>query len=250
MKNHVSACLIIIGNEILSGRTQDKNLAHIALRLNDVGIQLREVRVIPDIEETIVNTINACRAAHDYVFTTGGIGPTHDDITSASVAKAFGVPMHRHPDAKAAMLAMLKPEQVNEARMKMADVPVGAELIPNAVSTAPGFRMENVYVMAGIPRIMQAMLEAILPQLHGGATVLSLSITTNLPEGTIAQGLTEIQQRYMDIDIGSYPSYQQGGYATTLVLRSPDDARNRAAIAEIEGMIAACNGLVIDTPNS
>lgn len=248
MKNHVSACLVIIGNEILSGRTQDKNLAHLALKLNEAGIQLREVRVIPDIEQTIVDTINAVRVSHDYIFTTGGIGPTHDDITSASIAKAFGVPLHRDPVAEAALRAHYSADDINEARLKMADVPLGAALIPNAVSTAPGFRIGNVIVMAGVPKIMQAMLDAIIPHLKGGATVLSTSIATNLLEGTIALGLTEIQNRYMDVDIGSYPSYEAAsGYRTTLVLRSPDAARNDAARNEIAILIGVCGGDVIAT---
>lgn len=249
----VTASLVIIGNEILSGRTQDKNLAHLALKLNETGIQLREVRVVPDIEAKIVEAVNICRAEYDYVFTTGGIGPTHDDITSASIAKAFGVAIHRHPDAERALRAHYENDptrEINEARLKMADVPLGAELIPNAISTAPGFRMENVYVMAGVPRIMQAMLDAIIPLLKGGATVLSLSITTNLPEGTIADGLTAIQNRYPNIDIGSYPMYERGNLSTTLVLRSPDAVQNKAAGAEIEAMIVACGGEVIPTPSA
>jgi molybdenum cofactor synthesis domain-containing protein len=245
MENTVTACLIIIGNEILSGRTQDKNLAHIALKLNDVGVQLREVRVIPDVEDTIVTTVNTVRVAYDYVFTTGGIGPTHDDITSASIAKAFGVPIHRHPEAEHLLRTHYTPEQINEARLKMADIPLGAALLDNPVSSAPGFVIGNVHVMAGVPRIMQAMLDAIIPTLRGGAPVLSVSVTTNLPEGTIAEGLTEIQARYADIDIGSYPMYKMGEMSTTLVLRSPDAARNEAAAGEIRTLIAACGGLEI-----
>jgi len=250
MQNTVTACLIVIGNEILSGRTQEKNLSHLALKLNEVGIQLREARVIPDIEATIIATINACRAKFDYVFTTGGIGPTHDDITSAAIARAFGVTLHRHPDAEKALRAHYSAADINEARLKMADVPFGATLIPNAVSTAPGFCIGNVYVMAGVPRIMQAMLDAIIPLLNGGATMLSISITTNLPEGKIAAGLTEIQNRYTDIDIGSYPMYERGTLSTTLVLRSPNAAKNEAARAEIEAMIAACGGLVVASPGA
>ena len=246
----VTACLVLIGNEILSGRTQDKNLSHLALKLNEVGIQLREARVIPDVESTIVATINECRTKFDYVFTTGGIGPTHDDITSASIAKAFGVALHRHPDAERALRAHYSEADINEARLKMADVPVGATLVPNAVSTAPGFCIGNVFVMAGVPRIMQAMLDAIIPLLKGGATVLSVSITTNLPEGVIAKGLTDIQNRYPTIDIGSYPMYERGNLSTTLVLRSPDAALNEAARAEIEAMITANAGLVIATPSA
>ena len=245
MNRTVTACLIIIGNEILSGRTQDKNLNHLAIKLNEAGVQLREVRVIPDIEKTIIESINAVRVVYDYVFTTGGIGPTHDDITSASVARAFDTPIHRHPEAERALRAHYGPEQINEARLKMAEIPLGAELIPNAVSTAPGFRIGNVFVMAGVPRIMQAMLDAILPQLKGGATVLAVSIATNLPEGIIAAGLTDIQARYPNIDIGSYPMYERGNLSTTLVLRSPDAARNHAACSEIEGLIRACHGDVL-----
>lgn len=246
MSNIITACLVIIGNEILSGRTQDKNLAHLAIKLNEAGIQLREVRVIPDVEQVIIDTINAVRMQYDYIFTTGGIGPTHDDITSASVAKAFGVAMHRHPEAEAALRAHYSKEDINEARLKMADVPVGSELIPNAVSTAPGFRIGNVFVMAGVPKIMQAMLDAIIPHLKGGATVLSSSIATNLLEGTIAAGLTDIQNRYIDVDIGSYPTYEAAsGYRTTLVLRSPDAARNEAARSEIAALIAQCGGQVV-----
>ncbi len=246
MPTIITACLVIIGNEILSGRTQDKNLAHLAVKLNEAGIQLREVRVVPDVEQTIVDTINAVRVQYDYIFTTGGIGPTHDDITSASIAKAFGVPIHRHPDAERALRAHYSKDDINESRLKMADVPLGSELIPNAVSTAPGFRIGNVFVMAGVPRIMQAMLDAIIPHLKGGATVLSTSIATNLLEGTIAAGLTEIQNRYADVDIGSYPTYEAAsGYRTTLVLRSPDASRNDAARSEIATLIAACGGDVI-----
>ena len=250
MQNTVTACLVLIGNEILSGRTQDKNLSHLAHKLNEVGIQLREARVIPDIEPTIIATINECRAKFDYVFTTGGIGPTHDDITTAAIAKAFGVSLHRHPDAEKALRAHYSANDINEARLKMADVPLGATLIPNAVSTAPGFCIGNVYVMAGVPRIMQAMLDAIIPLLNGGATVLSISITTNLPEGKIAAGLTEIQNRCPDIDIGSYPMYERGTLSTTMVLRSPNAAKNEAARAEIETMIAACGGLVVASPGA
>jgi molybdenum cofactor synthesis domain-containing protein len=248
--NLVTASLVIIGNEILSGRTQDKNLAHLATKLNAAGIQLREVRVVPDIEKEIVDALNAVRTRYDYVFTTGGIGPTHDDITTASVAAAFGVAVIRHPEAEEALRKHYG-DQINDARLKMAEVPTGAELIPNAVSTAPGFRIGNVFVMAGVPRIMQAMLDATLPHLKGGATVLSANIATNLLEGTIAAGLTDIQNRYPDIDIGSYPTYEtQQGYRTTLVLRSPDAARNDAARSEIDALIRTLGGEVVEPPSA
>lgn len=248
MPETVTAALVVIGNEILSGRTQDKNIAHLAVRLNEAGVQLREVRVVPDVEAKIVEAVNAVRANYDYVFTTGGIGPTHDDITSASIAKAFGVKIYRDPEAERALRTHYAQAQINEARLKMADVPEGAELIPNAVSTAPGFCVENVYVLAGVPRIMQAMLDAIIPRLKGGSPVLSISVTTNLPEGAIAAGLTDIQNHYTDLDIGSYPMYERGQLSTTLVLRSPNTLRNTAAAREVEDMIRRLGGEVIATP--
>ena len=246
MQKTITAALIIIGNEILSGRTQDKNLAYLAEKLNAKGIRLMEVRVIPDVEPTIIETVNALRVTYDYIFTTGGIGPTHDDITTAAIAKAFGVGLYRHPDAEAALRDAYKAtDAINEARLKMADVPVGASLVPCAATAAPGIRMQNVFIMAGVPRIMQSMLETILPQLESGAVVQSLSVTTNLPEGTIAAGLTEIQNRFPDVEIGSYPHYIEGGYQTTLVCRATDASRNAAATAEIRTLIAGAGGVEI-----
>jgi len=244
----VTAALIIIGNEILSGRTHDKNIPYIATKLNEAGVQLREVRVIPDIGSTIIDTVNVLRAQHDYIFTTGGIGPTHDDITCEFVAQAFGVPVIRHPEAERLLLAHYGPEQINDARMKMANVPQGATLIPNPVSAAPGFIIGNVHVMAGVPRIAQAMLDWVVPTLIGGAPVMSVSITTNLPEGTIADGLTAIANGYPDIDIGSYPTFKQGELATTLVVRSPDAAQNEAAAAEIRDLVITLGGAITPTP--
>jgi len=243
-----TACIIVIGNEILSGRTQDKNIAYIASGLAAIGVNLREVRVIPDVENTIVATVNELRAKFSYVFTTGGIGPTHDDITSASVAKAFGVPIHRHPEAEASLRAHYSESDINEARLKMADVPQGATLIANPVSAAPGFIMGNVHVMAGVPRIMQAMFDSIKHTLNGGKPVVSVHVSTNLPEGTIAEGLTEIQSRYSDVDIGSYPLYRSGGFFTTLVMRGTEPARNEAAAAEVRALIKRLGGEEIDEP--
>jgi molybdenum cofactor synthesis domain-containing protein len=233
----VAACLIIIGNEILSGRTQDKNLAWIANQLNEIGIALAEVRVIPDIEATIVGTLNECRKRFTYVFTTGGIGPTHDDITSASVAKAFGVKLIRHPQAERLLLGHYKPEQVNSARMKMADVPAGAVLIENPVSIAPGFRMDNVYVMAGVPSIMQAMFDHVRSELKGGKKMLSKTWSAYITEGTIAEALTAIQNRYKDVEIGSYPFMRDGRLGTSLVSRSTDCAQLAACHAEIKSLL-------------
>jgi molybdenum cofactor synthesis domain-containing protein len=241
----VTAALIIIGNEILSGRTQDKNLAVIAVRLNGAGVRLTEVRVIPDVEDTIIATVTTCRAAFDYVFTTGGIGPTHDDITSQCVAAAFGVPLIRHLEAVAALTEHYKERgDLNEARLKMADVPEGATLVPNPVSAAPGYQIGNVFVMAGVPRIMEAMLSHILPQLKGDKPMQSVNLTTNIPEGTLADGLTEIQNRYKDVEIGSYPKFANGELSTTLVFSSVDDARNTAALAEAKALIAQLGGSI------
>ena len=242
----VTACLLIIGNEILSGRTQDANLAYIAKGLNEVGVQLTEARVIPDIEKTIIDTVNEVRAKFDYVFTTGGIGPTHDDITSECVAKAFGVPWTLHPDAHAIFLAHYKPGELNEARLRMAHTPAGATLIANPVSRAPGFRMENVFVFAGIPRVMQAMFDGVKHQLRGGKPVLSRTVSCHLAEGVIAKGLGEIQGRYPKLDIGSYPFYRRGEFGTSLVLRGRDMAELAAAASEVIELVRALGGTPVE----
>lgn len=241
MKNP-TACILVIGNEILSGRTHDKNIPYIASGLAACGVSLQEVRVIPDKESVIIDTLNEVRKKHNYIFTTGGIGPTHDDITSLCVAKAFGVPLHRHPEAEASLRAHYNPADINEARLKMADVPQGAILITNPVSAAPGFLIDNVYVMAGVPRIMQAMFDSIKHTLNGGAPVTSESVSTNLPEGTLAEGLSAIQLRYPDIDIGSYPLYRSGGFFTTLVMRGTQPERNEAAANEVRALIHTLGG--------
>ena len=245
MTKPTTACLIIIGNEILSGRTQDKNLAYIAEKLNGVGVRLMEVRVIPDIEDTIVATVNACRPQFDYIFTTGGIGPTHDDITAAAIARAFGVKLIRHPEAVRLLEESYATRDVplNEARLKMADIPETGTLIRNLATAAPGFKIGNVHVMAGVPRIMQSMLEQILPELKGSARMVSASITTNLPEGTIAEGLTAIQQRFTEVEIGSYPQFVEGGgYSTTLVSRAYAQAQADAATDAIAELIRELGG--------
>ena len=238
----VTACLLIIGNEILSGRTQDANLAHIAKRLNDWAIQLREVRVIPDIEETIVDTLNACRARFDYVFTTGGIGPTHDDITADCVAKAFGLPLVHHPDA-VAMLTRHYGDRINEARLRMARVPEGGSLIENPISQAPGFTVGNVFVLAGVPAIMRAQLEGVRPLVSGGVVIRSTTVSGFVGEGTIAEPLEGVQARYPDLDVGSYPFFRQGRIGTALVVRGPDEARLEAAAGEIRTILI---GLGVD----
>jgi molybdenum cofactor synthesis domain-containing protein len=238
----VTACVLIIGNEILSGRTQDANLAYIATGLNSVGVTLKEARVIADIPEAIIGTVNEVRAAFDYVFTTGGIGPTHDDITSECIAKAFGVPWTLHPEAHQIFLDHYKPGELNEARLRMAHTPEGASLIKNAVSRAPGFRMENVFVMAGIPRVMQAMFDAVKHDLKGGRPMLSRSVSCHLAEGIIAKGLAEVQGRFADLDIGSYPFYRRGEFGTSLVLRGRDSDRLAAGAAEVAALVRSLGG--------
>jgi molybdenum cofactor synthesis domain-containing protein len=215
--------MLVIGDEILSGRTQDRNVATLARWLNAQGIRLGEVRIVPDQMDAIGGALGALMAAHDYVFTTGGIGPTHDDITSACVAKAFGVPFGRNLEAERRLLAYYPPEKVNEARMKMADTPDGAELIDNPVSVAPGFTIGNVHVLPGVPSILQAMFTGLKPRLQGGAVVRSRTITLLCPEGDIAVALGRIQQEWPTVEIGSYPFMRQNSFGTSLVLRSVDE---------------------------
>lgn len=240
MTTTVTACVLIIGNEILSGRTQDQNLSFLAKALNDIGIRVVEARVIPDDEATIVATVNHCRAAFDYVLTTGGIGPTHDDITSACVAKAFGRRLLRHPAAEAALLAHYRPEEVNEARMRMADLPEGAVLIDNPVSRAPGFQVENVIVLPGVPAIMRAMFDGLRHRLTGGAPVLSRTISSFTGEGTIAARLSAVQAAHGAVEIGSYPFVRSGRFGVSLVIRGVDcrdvDAATDAVCAMLRGL--------------
>jgi molybdenum cofactor synthesis domain-containing protein len=244
----VTACVLIIGNEILSGRTQDANLAYIAQGLNDVGVTLREARVIPDIAGVIVATVNEVRAGFDYVFTTGGIGPTHDDITSECIARAFGVPWTLHPEIHGLLLDYYRdrPGELNEARLRMAHTPEGAALILNPVSRLPGFRIGNVFVMAGIPRVMQGMFDSVKHDLKGGRPMLSRSIACHLPEGVIAKGLGEIQGRYPDLDIGSYPFYRRSEFGTSLVLRGRDAARLAAGTEEVVALVRDLGGAPVE----
>jgi molybdenum cofactor synthesis domain-containing protein len=238
-----TACLLIIGNEVLSGRTQDANLKFIATKLGEIGIPLREARVIPDVPEVIVSTLNEVRARFTYVFTTGGIGPTHDDITAECVAQAFGVPWEPHPEAWAMMAAHYAsrepPAEFNAARQRMATMPRGAALIANPVSIAPGFTIGNVHVMAGVPRIMQSMLEGLLPTLQGGTPVQSRAVhAEGMLEGQIAEKLGRIQTRFPGADIGSYPYYREGGNGVALVAKGTEPVVLDDAIAEITAMIS------------
>ena len=236
-KPTVTAALIVIGNEVLSGRTQDANVRFLAAGLNGVGVRLMEARVIADVEDEIVEAINALRAKFDYVFTTGGIGPTHDDITSAAVAKALGREFGRNAEAEAILRHHYRPEDVTEARLRMADIPEGAELIDNPVSRAPGFRVENVIVMPGVPRIMQAMFDGYKHNLVGGDPVQSVSITVALPEGVMAAPLGRLQDDHAAVEFGSYPFVRHGRVGTCLVVRSADKAALDAAESALRAMI-------------
>ncbi|WBV43948.1 molybdopterin-binding protein [Pseudoroseomonas cervicalis] len=237
-----TACLLIIGNEVLSGRTQDANLKFLATRLGERGIPLREVRVIPDVRDTIIATVNEVRAKFTYVFTTGGIGPTHDDITAECIAAAFGVPWEPHPEAWARLAAHYArqdpPAEFNPARQRMATMPRGASLIDNPVSIAPGFIIGNVHVMAGVPRIMQAMFDGLAPSLQGGAPIASRAVHANgMLEGRVAEGLGAIQARFPDIDIGSYPYYRPAGNGVALVAKGTDTVQLDAALEQMTALV-------------
>ena len=239
-KNVVTAAVLVIGDEILSGRTKDKNIGYIADFLTEIGIDLKEVRIVPDEEPEIVAAVNALRSRYTYLFTTGGIGPTHDDITAECVAKAFGVALESHPRAVEIMRARLAQTggEMNEARMRMARVPKGAALVLNKISAAPGFWIGNVIVMAGIPSIMQAMLDYVAPQLETGAKMLSESIRADCREGDIGTELGAIAKAHADVVIGSYPFVDEKNLANTnVVVRSRNPQKLTAAKAAIEGML-------------
>jgi molybdenum cofactor synthesis domain-containing protein len=219
-----TAALLVIGDEILSGRTQDKNVAQVATWLNDQGIRLVEVRIVPDDIGRIADNVNALRAAHDYLFTTGGIGPTHDDITVDAMAEAFRVPVIVHPDARKILEDYYRdrPGGLTEARLRMARVPEGAELIVNAASGAPGVRMGNVYILAGVPYIAAAMLEALTGKLQGGQPVVSVTVGARAPESDVADLLRETEAANPGVAIGSYPFFRDGRYGANFVIRSED----------------------------
>lgn len=231
-----TAAILVIGNEILSGRTQDTNTNTIARFLAGLGIDLREVRVVGDFTDEIVAALNALRGRYDYVFTTGGIGPTHDDITADAIAKAFGVGIDFHPDAMAMLAAHYKTaEAFNPMRQRMARIPAGASLIRNPVSIAPGFQIENVFVMAGVPMVMKAMLEDIAPRLRRSPIVRMATVTAPIPEGLIAAALAKLQDENPDVAIGSYPYYRDdGSHGVQLVGRS----RNAMALERVAAAFA------------
>jgi molybdenum cofactor synthesis domain-containing protein len=238
-QGEVTAAMLIIGNEILSGRTQDANLAYVALGLNEVGVRLKEARVIADDEAEIIAAVNALRAKYDYVFTSGGIGPTHDDITAECIAKAFGVKLLRDPRAVERLERQMGAANLNEARLRMANIPEGGDLIDNPVSGAPGFRIGNVHVMAGIPRIMQAMFDGVRHSLKGGKKMLSQTIDLYTGEGNVAAGLTEIQNARLEVEIGSYPFSRKGVFGTAIVARGTDPAKVADAIDAVRALVVS-----------
>lgn len=235
----VTAAVLVIGDEILSGRTKDKNIGTIADHLTAIGIRLREVRVVADEEADIIAALDALRGRYDYVFTTGGIGPTHDDITADAVAKAFGVSIDVDPRARAMLRERHSEADLTPARLRMARIPAGAELVDNPVSRAPGFFIGNVIVMAGVPRIMEAMLASVTPRLRTGAKMMSISLHVDAPEGTIAPHLSAAQDDNRDVQMGSYPYFENGRPGVYLVVRATDPERLEAAAEALEARLTA-----------
>lgn len=233
------AAVLVIGNEILSGRTRDANVQTIGAALAEIGIRLREVRVVEDRQPAIVGAVNALRATYDYVFTTGGIGPTHDDITTDCIGAAFGREVRHDPAAVALLTNYYGPAEATETRLRMARVPEGASLIDNPVSAAPGFRLENVFVLPGVPRILQAMLPGVLATLPGGPPIVSQSLTAWVRESDVAADLAAVQARYPGLDLGSYPFAREGRFGTSLVVRGNAREAVAAAAAEIGDFLRA-----------
>ncbi len=240
----VTAAVLVIGDEVLSGRTQDANTHYIANYLSQIGVDLREARVVPDIEAEIVAAVNALRARYSYVFTTGGIGPTHDDITADSIAKAFGVEIDEDPRALAMLSERFSQAELNPARRRMARIPKGAALVPNAISSAPGFWIGNVIVMAGVPSVMHAMMDTVGPQLKTGRRVLVETIAAGaIPEGAYAAGLEKIVHAHADVSIGSYPAFTSTGVRNQIVLRSREADALAQAASEVRKLIVELSSL-------
>ncbi|MDA8890625.1 competence/damage-inducible protein A [Candidatus Pelagibacter sp.] len=234
----VNAAILIIGNEILSGRTQDTNTSTLATWLNSIGVKVGEVRIIPDIEKIIVTTLNLLKSNYDYVFTTGGIGPTHDDITAESVSKTFGLKYQIHKEAFDILEAYYKPGEFNEGRQKMVWMPENANLILNPTSGAPGFNVENVFCLPGVPSILKSMLGGLTNKIVGGKPILSLTISLRTVESEIANSLTKVQDDNQDVEIGSYPFFQAGKLGVSIVIRSEDQTK-----------IDNCNSQVLEFVN-
>ena len=246
-KNPKNAGVIVIGNEILSGRTQDLNISYIGKRLEGLGIILSEVTIIPDIENDIINKVKAYSERYDYVFTTGGIGPTHDDITTVSIAKAFNVNVVRNKDAANRMEKHYQHSNLSEARLKMADIPEGAILINNHVSGAPAFQINNVFVLAGVPEIMRSMFDSLIEHLVSGPAILTSSVCTNLTESKLANGMSKIQEGCQAVSIGSYPFFKQGNLGVNIVLRSTDKGLLLSQHKLIEELVNNLKGQILET---
>lgn len=248
---YVTAALLVIGDEILSGRTKDKNIGYIADYLTNIGIDLHEVRVVRDVSADIIEAVNALRQRHDYLFTTGGIGPTHDDITADAVAAAFGVQISEDPRAIEFLLERIETAELNAARRRMARIPHGAELIENKISKAPGFWIDNVIVMAGVPAIMQAMLDCVAPRLATGTRMIAVTIEAgNLPEGAYAEALADIAAAEPELLIGSYPAFRDGAFHNQIVVRGKDEAKVGIVAAMIEAMVARLAKALADRKGS
>ena len=232
-RTKVNAAILIIGNEILSGRTQDTNTSTLATWLNSIGVIVREVRVIPDIEKTIVDTLNVLRKENNYVFTTGGIGPTHDDITAQSVAKAFGLKYETHKEAFKILEAYYNPGEFNEGRQKMVKMPKNAELVLNPTSGAPGFSVENVFCLPGVPSILKSMLGSLKNKIVGGEPILSHTISLKTVESEIANSLTKVQDQNVEVEIGSYPFFHAGKLGVSIVLRSENQSKIDNCISQV-----------------
>lgn len=243
-----TAALLVIGDEILSGRTEDKNIAQVARWLNSQGIRLHEVRVVPDIENAIVAAVNALRSAYDYVVTTGGIGPTHDDITVDSIAAAFGVPVITHPEARAILERYYQEHglELTQARLRMARVPEGGELIPNPTSGAPGVKMDNVYILAGVPNIAGAMLEGLDGKLQGGRPMRSVTVSAHAAESEVAALLRQVQEEYPGVSIGSYPFHRDGRFGADFVVRSEDGSLAKDCADDLFKRLTAAGVAVIE----
>ena len=246
-KKEINAGILIIGNEVLSGRTKDINTSTIALWLNSIGIHVSEVRIIPDIENTIIDTLNEFRKKFNYVFTTGGIGPTHDDITAESVAKTFGIEYGFHKEAYSILEKYYQPGQFTDGRQKMAKMPVSAKLILNPSSGAPGFNVENVFCLPGVPSIMKSMLGGITNSLVGGKPILSSTISLSTVESEIADRLTAVQKNNSDVEIGSYPFFKAGKLGVSIVLRSTDQSKIDKCNLEISNFVKEKNIQIVVT---
>tara|TARA_Y100000591_G_scaffold191271_1_gene165399 strand:- start:537 stop:1286 length:750 start_codon:yes stop_codon:yes gene_type:complete len=245
-KVKVNASILIIGNEILSGRTQDTNTSTLATWLNSIGVSVAEVRVIPDVEKTIVETLNFLRTTYDYVFTTGGIGPTHDDITAQAVSKAFGIKYEPHKEAFKILEAYYEPGKFNDGRQKMAWMPENAKLILNPTSGAPGFNVENVFSLPGVPSILKSMLGGLTNKIVGGEPIKSHTISLRTVESEIANSLTKVQNDNKDVEIGSYPFFHSGKLGVSIVIRSEDQSKIDHCNSEIIKFVNEKNIQIVD----